>query len=140
MDPVSAFALACNVLQIVELSLKAAQKCKEIYRTGSLSEYDEIEKLTTNLRSANTDVESHISKTNLSPTDVRIKKLAIEANDNATALIVIFSQLKLIGKQNAGRALLQAIKTLSKRKPIEKLVQKLEKQDKALNSVILKDL
>lgn len=39
MDPVTAFSLAAGVLQVLDLSLKALSKCKEIYKDGSLAQH-----------------------------------------------------------------------------------------------------
>jgi len=46
MDPVTAFSLAAGVLQVLDFSLKALSKCKEIYKDGSLAQHREAKTIT----------------------------------------------------------------------------------------------
>lgn len=39
MDPVTAFGLVAGVLQVVDFSFRALNKCREIYKDGSLAEH-----------------------------------------------------------------------------------------------------
>lgn len=39
MDPVTVFSLVAGVLQVVDFSLKAVDKCRELYKDGSLAEH-----------------------------------------------------------------------------------------------------
>lgn len=53
MDPLTAFSLACGVIQVVDFSMKLLSKSREIYKSGSLAENKEIESMAkhlTNLR------------------------------------------------------------------------------------------
>jgi hypothetical protein len=45
MDPISALSVACNVLQLVEQAIEAANLCKELYEQGSLDENNRIEEI-----------------------------------------------------------------------------------------------
>lgn len=49
MDPVTAFSLAAGVLQVVDFSLKALGKCREIYKDGSLAQHRQTEEITKSL-------------------------------------------------------------------------------------------
>lgn len=49
MDPLTAFSLACGVIQVVDFSTKTVAKCVEIYKEGSSSEYRDLEDLTKHL-------------------------------------------------------------------------------------------
>ena len=49
MDPVTAFGLAAGVLQVLDFSLKALAKCREIYKDGSLAQHRQTEELTKSL-------------------------------------------------------------------------------------------
>lgn len=42
MDPLSAFSLACNILQFVETGLKLLKKAKEYHAEGPLEEQEEL--------------------------------------------------------------------------------------------------
>lgn len=39
MDPITAFSLACGVIQVVDFSLNVVGKCREIYRDGTTTEH-----------------------------------------------------------------------------------------------------
>lgn len=49
MEAVTAFALAAGVLQVVDLSFKALANCRELYKNGSLAEYQSAEEITKHL-------------------------------------------------------------------------------------------
>ena len=42
MEAIAAFALACNVIQIVDSSIKIAGKCREVYKDGISVENEEL--------------------------------------------------------------------------------------------------
>lgn len=66
MDPLTAFSLACGVIQVVDFSLRALAKCNEMYRDGVLSEYSELEESTKRLTSLQDVLQLHgnVSSTN----------------------------------------------------------------------------
>ncbi len=39
MDPLTAFSLACGVIQVVDFSLNVVGKCREVYRDGTSTEH-----------------------------------------------------------------------------------------------------
>lgn len=49
MDPVTAFSLAAGVLQVLDLSLQALGKCREIHKDGSLAQHRQTEEITKSL-------------------------------------------------------------------------------------------
>ena len=46
MDPITAFGLAANIVQVVDMSTKALLKCRELYQDGSLAEHRSIDEVT----------------------------------------------------------------------------------------------
>ena len=42
MDPLTPFGLACNVIQVVDFSLNAFVKVKQIYQQGALTQYQDL--------------------------------------------------------------------------------------------------
>lgn len=56
MDPLTAFSLACGVIQVVDFSIKVLAKCKEIHDHGALSEHQEVEEITKHLADLRTDI------------------------------------------------------------------------------------
>ena len=43
LDPVAGFSLAASVLQVINFSAKTIQVCRELHKTGSLAQYQDIE-------------------------------------------------------------------------------------------------
>lgn len=93
LDPLSAFSVACNVLQIVETSLRVLGKTAESYKGGAPDEVSTIignlyaiEDLNNDLRSLTPD---RLGKTPLSPTEVRL----VEANEECLRLSGDFIRL-----------------------------------------------
>ena len=54
MDPLSAFSVACGVIQVVDFSTKVVVKCRELCKNGTLSENKEIESLAQHLTDLST--------------------------------------------------------------------------------------
>lgn len=69
MDPLTAFSLACGVIQVVDFSTKLLSKSREIYKNGSLVENKEIESMAKNLTNLRTDL--NISITTPNPGDAQ---------------------------------------------------------------------
>jgi hypothetical protein len=46
MDPATAFGIAAGVLQVVHLSFKALETCRELYKDGSLAENEATREVT----------------------------------------------------------------------------------------------
>jgi hypothetical protein len=57
MDPISAFSLACNIIQVVDFGFKLAAGCRQIYASGSLESNDHIELVATDLRRISEEIE-----------------------------------------------------------------------------------
>ena len=147
MDPISALSLACNVFQLVEFSIESIKVCKELYDNGSTDENSRIEKHTADITTANKDLQEALGKAKPTgkPTGKpsRIEKVAQDASVTANELKIALNQLKLSKAQGAGKlggAFRSTLKTLITRGTIKKLQQRLELQDAALRSNILKDL
>ncbi|KIW27858.1 uncharacterized protein PV07_07559 [Cladophialophora immunda] len=145
MEPISALSLACNVLQLVEQAIEAAKVCKELYERGSLDENNEIERYAEGLTALNNDVEA-VLKQHPATTPSRASKLQAIANDaskTAVELKKVLNQLKLSKKQGIrakGGAFLMTLRSIWKKGTIDKLRVKLEDQDAALQSGLMKDI
>lgn len=93
LDPLSAFSVACNVLQIVETSLRVLGKTAECYKSGAP---DEVSILIGNLytiEGLNDELQTFIpdplGKIPLSPTELRL----VEANEECLRLSGDFIRL-----------------------------------------------
>jgi len=143
MDPISAFSLACNVIQVVEFSIESAKVCKELYDSGSIDENNRIEKYTADITAANKDLQAALRSGKTAGKPSRIERVAQDASVAANELKIALNRLKLSKSQGIrrfGGAFKTTLKTLITSGTIKKLQQKLELQDTALRSSILKDL
>lgn len=145
MDPISALSIACNVLQLVEQAIEAAEACKELYDKGSLDQNDRIEQHAEEIKDANKALGEVLGKKNMvtSPRAKKLENIAKDASATASELQKILNQLKLSkkqGKKNVGGAFKTTLRMLWKRGDIERLRKKLKEQDKTICSGILKEL
>jgi hypothetical protein len=143
MDPISALSLACNVIQLVEFSIESAKGCKELYDNGSIDENNRIEKYTAEITAANKDLQAALRSGKLANKPSRIERVAQDASATANELKIALNRLKLSkaqGIRRLGGAFKSTLKTLITSGMIKKLQQRLEFQDAALRSNILKDL
>lgn len=143
MDPLTALALTCNVLQLVECSIQSAKCCKELYEAGSLDTHNVLEQYTASIKAANDEVEQALKQQRIVGRPTRLQLLAQEASAAATELKTTLNTLKLSkaqGNRKLGRAFKTTLKVLIKNGKIEKLQQKLEIKEQALQSCLLKDL
>ncbi len=147
MDPISALSLACNVIQLVECSIETAKVCKELYDDGSIDEHNRIEKYAADITAANKDLQVALvngratSKPASKPS--RIERAAQDASTSANELKIALSRLKLSksqGVRRLGGAFKSTLKTLITSGKIKALQERLERQDAALRSSLLKDL
>lgn len=115
LDPLSAFSVACNVLQIVETSLRVLGKTAECYKSGAP---DEVSTLIGNLytiEGLNDDLRDFIpdplGKIPLSPTELRL----VEANEECLRLsgdfIRLLESLK-VTKKSVWHSIGSSIKTM----------------------------
>jgi hypothetical protein len=141
MDPVTALGLACNILQLVEQAIEATKVCKELYEQGSLDESNKVEEYAEGISAANKELEATFVKQaiTISVRATRVQKIANEASATAAELKKVLNQLK-VSKNQIGAAFKTFLKTVIKKGTIDRLREKLERQDAALRSGILKEL
>ena len=139
MEPISALSLACNVLQLVEQAVEAARVCKQIYDRGSLEKNDDLEKLAEAVTAANKDLTHELTR-NHSVRNARVTQLAKEATETALELQKVLNKIKFAKGAGNGvsRAFKQTIRSLIKRGSIERLEVRLDNQEKALRSGLVK--
>ena len=143
MEPLTALSLACNVIQLVEFSLESAKVCKEIYDTGSLDENKRIEKYVADVTSANKEIQTALRNPKSGRRLSRIERTAEDVSATAKELQIALNRLKLSksqGIRKVGGAFKSTLKTLISSGTIKKLQERLELQENALRSSILKDL
>jgi hypothetical protein len=144
MDPVTAFGLACNVLQVVETAIKITKQVKEIHDRGSLSENDNVKQWAEDVSKENTILQAELSSSGhkLSRSDVRVRNLAQEAiqvGDDLKRLLnsIAFAKSQAGKKENA---LKQIVRTQLKKGSIDRLTTRLQVCETALDRTVLREL
>ena len=141
MDPLTAFSLACGVIQVVDFSTKTLMKCKEIYKDGSLSEYQELEDSASDLVDVRARLDlasSHKSAESIhSLDDQSLLDLAEECSATAHQLMEKLHSLKMEGPRKKRQALLKTVKLLWERGEIQDIQKRLEGYRNALDTKIL---
>ncbi|KIW20683.1 hypothetical protein PV08_01260 [Exophiala spinifera] len=140
IEPVTALGLVCNIFQLIEQGIEAAVACKAIYERGSLDTNNEVERYAQSISVANKDLQT-ILKAQEGTRAIRARRLqsiANEAFSTAEDLKKILNNLKLSKSQWKG-AFKTSLKSLVNKGTIDRLRAKLEQQDAALRSALLKE-
>jgi Na+/phosphate symporter len=148
MEPaiaIAALSLACNVLQLVDSSLRAVATCKQLYEKGSTDKHDELISQASEIENANQSVRDYLSRTTSTHSDreKQLMLLAKGASENAEQLSPLLSRLGPAVAPGKGR-LLQTFQTLVKTSwkssEVKQLEVKLREQDEVLRSSILEEI
>lgn len=143
MDPITALSLACNVMQLVQQAINVTRTCKTLYERGSLDENDLIENHAKDITAANKELEAALKGWPSTPRDKRLQDVASDVSKTADKLRIELNKLKLSktqGNPKVGRAFKTALIALCKKGKINDIQATLEKQEKALQSGLLKGL
>ena len=116
MDPVSAFSLACGVIQVVDFSLKISSTCRKLYKKGSLSENDVIEGWAEDLRKLcgelNPPVTDGIPLDTLSANEQELLNLTANCSSTAHNLINELEGLKVSGPRKKRKVFKQGFRSI----------------------------
>lgn len=146
MDPLTAFSLACNVIQVVDFSTKIVVTCRELYKDGASSKNQEIESMTKHLTDLFTGLDftntvtSPGAASHLYHDDQDLLKLAQQCSGTAIELIGELEKLRTQSQQKKRDALRKAIKVLRKGGAIKDIQKRLEQHRRALDTRILINL
>ena len=160
MDPVTAFSIACGVIQVVDFSSKVVRKVWTIVKSssGTLVEYEELEKeavalqgLMNGLRIANDPAtQRYTSATVQGPNDVAIsnstaqaiRQIASQCGETSKKIINLLNEIKADPekyKSTFSRAV-KAMRSIPKSGKISKLESQLEEYRKRMEQHIIIDL
>ena len=140
MDAIAAFSLACNVVQVVNLSMDVVSICRELYRGGSLSKYDHLEHMANHLIDLRTALDSPTAQGNQNLgqcQDQVLLDLAEKCSTTAKELSGELQKLKINGPHNKRQVIRKSAKSLWKKNSIERIQTRLDEYQKILNSRIL---
>ena len=145
MDPVTGIGLAASVVQLVTFSVDAAHTVRELYKTGSISSYDDVEYTTEHLSTLTLSLQEslRISGTQsgaLSKDENDLMSLGRRCEECARKL-----QQELIKlKPQTHRSMLEAAQTAAraiwKKRKIEEIKRQLESFRSILEISLLKRL
>ena len=144
MDPLTAFSLACGVIQIVDYSTKTLMKCREIYKEGSLSDYQSLENYTKHLIDVREKLDIHNDPQSTgSPTTVNdqsLIELSRQCSETAGQLVTKLQVLKILGPRKKRQAILKTVKLLWEKGETDEIEKRLGEYRKALDTQILVSL
>lgn len=146
MDPLTAFSLACGVIQVVDFSTKVVVKCREIYKTGASSENQEIESMAKNLTDLFIDLDTVSAVPNPGPMprvyhdDQDLRKLAQQCSKTAKELIAELQKLNIQGQPRKRDVLRKAAKVIWKKSTIDEIERRLELYRRTLDTRTLINL
>ena len=141
MDPVSAFSLACGVIQVVDFSLKISSTCRKLYKKGSLSDNDVIEGWAENLTKLCGELKPPV--TNGVPVDTlpaneqELLNLAASCSKTPHNLIKELDGLKVSGPRKKREAFKQGFRSIWRKNVIEDIQKRLDSYQKSLDTRIL---
>lgn len=146
MDPLTAFSLACGVIQVVDFSTKIVVKCREIYKNGASSDNEEVESMAKHLTELSNELDSAnaVVKTGSMPQiyhdDQHLRKLAQQCSETAKELITQLQKLKIQGQPRKRDVFRKAVKVIWKKSAIEDIERRLEQYRRTLDTRILINL
>ena len=119
-------------------------KCKEIYREGSLSDYQNLEDSIKHL----TDTREKLDLPNATPTrgsplaadDQSLIELSRQCSATADQLVEKLHSLRIQGPHERQKAILKTVKSLLEKGEIEEIQKRLDRYQKALDTQILVSL
>ncbi|KAL8827409.1 MAG: hypothetical protein Q9191_003205 [Dirinaria sp. TL-2023a] len=141
MGPITAFSLACGVIQVVAFSIDVVKTCKEIYDRGTLAEYEDIEHITKHLA----ELELNISLLTLSqplgstqmPGDKALKDLIAGCSATAKELIKLLDTIKIGTPQRKRETIKKALRSFRVKKQIQDIQKRLDSYQNAVDTHVL---
>jgi hypothetical protein len=139
MEPISALALACNILDLIERGYKCAATIKEVHdsETGLPKKHEmlvgEIDTLS-DIAGALNKTHQDISK---SPVDARMREIAKKCLSICAAIQALVNQCKP-KKEGSFRSAAQAsVRMLLRKSAIETLQSELDSAQKMMDSLVM---
>lgn len=145
MDPLTAFSLACGVIQVVDFGLQTVSTARVLYKDGSIKNHAQLENLSNDFVTATAKLQKSLGDTgsgsafSIDPDDQILYDLSTRCNATAKKLLHELDQLSVTA--DGGRRILQVSKkTLAaiwKAGKIKDLGLTLESYRKALDTQVL---
>ena len=140
----SALGLACNIIQIVDFSLEAVTKFRELYNDGSSSENRELEDITIRLKGLRANLVTVDPTTGQSRPvfvdDKELQDLADECCKTADGLTAELDSLKVSGSHKWRQAAWKLFRSIRRKFLVKRIQMKLDGYQKVLDTRILVSL
>lgn len=138
MDPLTAFGLTCNLIQVIDFGLKTIKTCRDIHARGSTGENLDIAYVSNHLTELCSDIErsTPASLGQTSVFDKQLKDLAAQCAATAQELLAELKKLQVDPKDRV-RLFKKTLETIWKRGRIVEAQKKLETYRKTLDTRIL---
>lgn len=139
MEPISALALACNIIDLIERGYKCAATIKEVHdsETGLLERHemlvDEINTLS-DIAGALDKTQQGISK---SPVDARMREIAKKCLSICAAIQALVKQCKPEREGSFRSAAQASVRILLRKSDIEALQSELGSAQKMMDSLVM---
>ena len=144
LDPMSALGLACNIIQIVDFSLKAVTKFRELYNDGASSENRELEDITVRLKGLRANLVTVNPTTRQSRPvfvdDRELQALADECCRTADELTAELDTLKVSGPHKKRQVAKKFYRSIRRKSVVEGIQKRLDGYQKVLNTRTLVNL
>lgn len=143
MDPATAYSLACNIIQVVDFSIKVASTCRELYKNGTVAENKEMELMAGHLDGLRSSllsssvVQCSSTSQQLHDDEKKLEELATKCSQTATELVAELQSLKVEGPHKRRQAITKTIKGFRGSRKIESIQAKLKQYQEVLNTRIL---
>ncbi len=141
MDPLTAFSLACGVIQVIDFSAKVLSQCREIYKNGSLSKNESIESMAEHLITLRADLQPTTSSIGTQTAgDKDLVQLSNKCSEMAKELVGELQSLKAGSTSSKWKAVSVTLRNLKKSSTIESMQRQLDGYRKILDTKVLADL
>ena len=143
LDPLSAFSVACNLLQVIELGVKVLSKAADYGKaeTGVLTEQKDLRDVLHSLQNLNTDLLASLPDQTASKQHTTEEARLLEVNNQCLRLskqfIEFLDRLKLRDRHTMFDSLRMSIKTLWHRDKMEAMERSLSQAHDNLNVAFL---
>ena len=143
LDPLSSFAIACNVLQVIEIGVKVLSKAADYGKaeSGVLNEHKDLRDVLQSLNSLNGDLQSSLLPQETSKQHSVEEFRLLQANDQclrlSKELIDLLDHLRLKERHTVFDSLRMSIKTLWHRDKMIAVERSLSQARDTLNVAFL---
>lgn len=143
LEPLSAFSVACNVLQVIEFGSKVLSNAADYRKAanGALSEHQDLRNVLQSLHNLNTDLQASMPKLggikSLSAAETRLLEANTECLRLSNEFIDLLDRLKVKNRHAMLESLRMSIKALWYREKMEAIGSTLSQARDNLNVAFL---